>query len=471
MTALDTPEHDATTTRERPMKLAVASGVGTILEFYDFAIYGTATALVFNKVYFNTDDPWFGTFLGFATFAIGFVMAPVGAVIFGHYGDRFGRRTALTTAFILMGSATLIMGLVPDSRAIGIAAPLILIFLRMLHGISRGGEIGGAVLLAAEHAPPSRRGLYGCFVTLGSPVGAILANTAFALVLLLPMDQVIAWGWRIPFLVGGVVLVIGIWTRMRIAETPEFADASSGTEPPASRGLAVVRQDWRGLLRAAGVNIGQNCYAFLLFTFMLSFLTEDGPGRGFSRSQVVWGITLALACHAATVVLGSHLSDRLGRKPVIGFGMASATLFAPVLFWVTAHGSFLACITVICIGFTLTGFVYGPMFTMFAEQFPVAQRYSGVGIGYQVGAVVGGGIAPMVANRIVSGTGSVVPVGFYAAALMLISLVALLKGKETAPQAVGKSFRMRLGGYAGKADRGGLGGLPADAAPLEQFSK
>ncbi|WP_063061429.1 MFS transporter [Nocardia sienata] len=468
MTALNSPELASARTRERPMKLAIASGVGTILEFYDFAIYGTATALVFNKVYFDTDDPWFGTFLGFATFAIGFVMAPVGAVIFGHYGDRFGRRAALTTAFILMGSATLVMGLVPDSRAIGIAAPLILIFLRMLHGISRGGEIGGAVLLAAEHAPASRRGLYGCFVTLGSPVGAILANTAFALVLLLPMDQVIAWGWRIPFLVGGVVLIIGIWTRTRISETPDFAGAGSGTDRPAPRGLAVLRQDWRGVLRAAGVNIGQNCYAFLLFTFMLSFLTEPDPGRGFSRSQVVWGITAALACHAATVVLGSHLSDRLGRKTVIGFGMTSAAVFAPVLFWVTAHGSFLACIAVICIGFTLTGFVYGPMFTMFAEQFPVTQRYSGVGIGYQVGAVVGGGIAPMVANRIVSGTGSVVPVGFYAAALMLISLFALLKGKETAPLAVGKSFRSRLAAPVGTGDHAGRGGFPADAKPLEQ---
>lgn len=450
MTALNSPELGSEQSRERPMKLAIASGVGTILEFYDFAIYGTATALVFNKVYFDTDDPWFGTFLGFATFAIGFVMAPVGAVIFGHYGDRFGRRAALTTAFVLMGAATLIMGLVPDSRAIGIAAPLILIFLRMLHGISRGGEIGGAVLLAAEHAPASRRGLYGCFVTLGSPVGAILANTAFALVLLLPMEQVIAWGWRIPFLVGGVVLIIGIWTRTRISETPEFTEAGSGEHRPTSTGLVVLRQDWRGVVRAAGVNVGQNCYAFLLFTFMLSFLTEAGPGRGFSRPQVVLGITVALACHAATVILGSHLSDRLGRKPVIGFGMASAAVFAPVLFWVTAHGSFLACIAVICIGFTLTGFVYGPMFTMFAEQFPVTQRYSGVGIGYQVGAVVGGGIAPMVANRIVSSSGSVVPVGFYAAALMLISLFSLMKGRETAPLAAGRSFRSRVGVSAGR---------------------
>ncbi|WP_431939064.1 MFS transporter [Nocardia grenadensis] len=470
MTALSSREHDSATERERPMRLAIASGVGTILEFYDFAIYGTATALVFNKVYFDTDDPWFGTFLGFATFAVGFVMAPVGAVIFGHYGDRFGRRAALTTAFILMGSATLVMGLVPDSRAIGIAAPLILIFLRMLHGISRGGEIGGAVLLAAEHAPASRRGLYGCFVTLGSPVGAILANTAFALVLLLPMEQVIAWGWRIPFLVGAIVLIVGIWTRTRISETPEFADAGSGADRPAPRGLAVLRQDWRGVLRAACVNIGQNCYAFLLFTFMLSFLTEPDPGRGFSRSQVVWGITAALACHAATVILGSHLSDRLGRKAVIGFGMGSAAVFAPMLFWVTAHGSFLACITVICIGFTLTGFVYGPMFTMFAEQFPVTQRYSGVGIGYQVGAVLGGGIAPMVANRIVSGTGTVVPVGFYAMALMLISLVALLMGRETAPLAVGRPLRTRLSVYAGTGGRGRRGGYPKDAKPLEQSS-
>ncbi|ALG84405.1 MFS transporter [Gordonia phthalatica] len=440
------------THREPTVRIAIASGVGTILEFYDFAIYGTATALVFNKVYFNVSDPWLGTFLGFATFAIGFLMAPIGAALFGQFGDRYGRRTALATAFVMMGSATLIMGLVPDSRSIGIAAPIILVFLRMVHGISRGGEIGGAVTMAAEHAPVHRRGLYGCFVTLGSPVGAILANIAFALVLLLPMDQVIAWGWRIPFLVGGVVLVIGIWTRMRIADTPAFAEADKkakaledADEAPIPSGLAVLRTDWRNVAKTAGINIGQNCYAFLFFTFMLSFLTEVAPGRGFSRSSVVWGITLALVCHAATVVLSSHLSDRLGRKAVVGFGMATSIVFAPILFAVAAHGSLVACITVICIGFALTGFIYGPMFTLFAEMFPVRQRYSGVGVGYQVGAIVGGGIAPLVANRIVAVTGSVVPVGFYAAALMIVSLCFLLRVRESAPLAVGKTLRERIG--------------------------
>ncbi len=442
------PDPSATGTgrprRERTTRVAVASGVGTIMEFYDFAIYGTATALVFNKIFFNVDDPWFGTFLGFATFAVGFVMAPIGALIFGHFGDKFGRRKALTAAFLLMGGSTLAMGVLPDYQAIGIVAPIILVFLRMVHGISRGGEIGGAALLAAEHAPTHRRGLYGCFVTLGSPVGGILANLSFALVLLLPMEQVLAWGWRIPFLIGGVVLAIGVWTRSRVSETPDFVESKQAEEksPPA---FAVLRQNWRRVALAAGINVGQNCYAFLLFTFMLSFLTETDPGRGFDRSPVVFGSTLALACHAATVVLGSYLSDRLGRKTVIGFGMITSLLFAPILFSVTASGSLAACITVISIGFALTGFVYGPMLTTFAELFPITQRYSGIGIGFQVGAVLGGGLAPMIANRIVSATGSVIPVGFYAAALMAIGLCCLMVIRETAPALAGRpTLRQRL---------------------------
>lgn len=451
MVALDNsapPDPSATGTgrprRERTTRVAVASGVGTIMEFYDFAIYGTATALVFNKIFFNVDDPWFGTFLGFATFAVGFVMAPIGALIFGHFGDKFGRRKALTAAFLLMGGSTLAMGVLPDYQAIGIVAPIILVFLRMVHGISRGGEIGGAALLAAEHAPTHRRGLYGCFVTLGSPVGGILANLSFALVLLLPMEQVLAWGWRIPFLIGGVVLAIGVWTRSRVSETPDFVESKQAEEksPPA---FAVLRQNWRRVALAAGINVGQNCYAFLLFTFMLSFLTETDPGRGFDRSPVVFGSTLALACHAATVVLGSYLSDRLGRKTVIGFGMITSLLFAPILFSVTASGSLAACITVISIGFALTGFVYGPMLTTFAELFPITQRYSGIGIGFQVGAVLGGGLAPMIANRIVSATGSVIPVGFYAAALMAISFCCLMVIRETAPALAGRpTLRQRL---------------------------
>ena len=442
------PDPSATGTgrprRERTTRVAVASGVGTIMEFYDFAIYGTATALVFNKIFFNVDDPWFGTFLGFATFAVGFVMAPIGALIFGHFGDKFGRRKALTAAFLLMGGSTLAMGVLPDYQAIGIVAPIILVFLRMVHGISRGGEIGGAALLAAEHAPTHRRGLYGCFVTLGSPVGGILANLSFALVLLMPMEQVLAWGWRIPFLIGGVVLAIGVWTRSRVSETPDFVESKQAEEksPPA---FAVLRQNWRRVALAAGINVGQNCYAFLLFTFMLSFLTETDPGRGFDRSPVVFGSTLALACHAATVVLGSYLSDRLGRKTVIGFGMITSLLFAPILFSVTASGSLAACITVISIGFALTGFVYGPMLTTFAELFPITQRYSGIGIGFQVGAVLGGGLAPMIANRIVSATGSVIPVGFYAAALMAISFCCLMVIRETAPALAGRpTWRHRL---------------------------
>ncbi|GAB3696283.1 MFS transporter [Saccharopolyspora tripterygii] len=424
-----TSENDATRTSLR--RVGLASGVGSTLEFYDFAIYGTAAALVFGQIFFVSDDEWFSAFLGLATFAVGFLFTPLGALLFGWIGDRYGRRFSLMLTFVMMGSSTLLMGLLPSYLAIGITAPLLLVVLRVFHGLSRGGEIGGAAVLAVEHAPAQRRGLYGSFAPLGSPIGQLLANLAFVLVLLLPMQAVIDWGWRVPFLVGGVVLALGVWARRGIDETPEFAALPAKRSTPF---FAVFRRDWRRLLLGAGVNFGLNANMFILVTFMLSYATAAAPeGLALPRQPIVLGSMAGLLCHGITTVLACWLSDRVGRKPVMLSGVVASLLYALLMFQITDIGTPLAVSLALIIGFTLTGFVWGPLLTYFSELFTVEQRQSGVGLAFQLGSVLGGGLAPMIANRLVAVTGSSASVGWYIAAGLLVSLICLRALPETAP--------------------------------------
>ncbi|WIY01144.1 MFS transporter [Amycolatopsis mongoliensis] len=416
------------------LRLGFAAGVGTSLEMYDFSIYGTAAALVFGQVFFKTGDAWLGTFMSLATFAIGFLMAPLGAAAFGWLGDRRGRRTALFAAFTLMGVATLGMGVLPPYAVLGVAAPLLLVGLRLLHGIARGGESAGAAVFAVEHAPDRRRGLYGSFVALGSPIGTVLANLAFTFVLLLPEDDVTSWGWRLPFLAGAVVLVLGMWVRRGVGESPVF-QRMAAAEGRAKRPLAdVVRTNWRRLALIAGVNIGLTASTFALVTFMLSYATSRAPeGLGLPRQPIVNGAMLALLGHALANVGAAWLSDRIGRKPVMLTGAALSLASALAMFPIATTGTVTAVNTATILGFAATGILFGPMYTYFSELFPREQRQSGVGVGYHVGAVLGGGISPMIANRIVAGTGDAHNVGYYLAGLLALSLVCLLVLPETAP--------------------------------------
>ncbi|MET8469033.1 MFS transporter [Streptomyces sp. NPDC006422] len=423
-------------------RIAVASGVGTSLEFYDFAIYGTATTLVLTDTFFRTDDAWFGTFLGLATFAIGFLMAPLGAAGFGWVGDRYGRRFALLLTFIGMGAATVLMGVLPTYAQIGVAAPLLLVVLRMCHGLFRGGETGGAAALAIEHAPDEKRARYGVFVALGSPFGTILANLAFAAVLFLPESSVESWGWRLPFLAGGIAIVIGIWIRRGVAESPVFrqmvreeGEALKDRRPV----VDVLRSNWRRVLLAAGVNIGLNSCTFALVTFMMSYATSAAPdGLGLPRQEVVNASTLGLLVHAASNVVGAWASDRFGRRPVMFTGALSSLLAVLVIFPLAGVGTMGALTGALCLGFATTGLLFGPMYTFFTELFPRDQRQTGMGIAFHLGAVLGGGISPLVANRIIASTGDALNVGYYLAGACALSVVCLWALPETAPRVVGR---------------------------------
>ncbi|NDK90067.1 MHS family MFS transporter [Gordonia desulfuricans] len=419
-------------------RLAFASGVGTSLEFYDFAIYGTATALVFSDTFFKTNDAWFSTFMGLATFGIGFLMAPIGAILFGWVGDTYGRKKALTLTFIGMGAATVLIGLLPTYAQIGVAAPLLLVLCRMVHGLCRGGETGGSAVLAIEHAPDGKRAQYGVFTALGSPVGTILANIAFALVLLMPATMVDDWAWRLPFLVGGLVLVLGIWIRKGVAESPVFKAmvAEHGEEELRKRvpALTVIRTNWRRLALAAGVNVGLNSTTFALSIFMLSYATAKAPdGLDLPRTAIVYGSIAALVMHGVANVIGALLSDRIGRRPVMIAGAASSVVAALFIFRLAQTGTVAAVVTALVIGFFCTGFLFGPMYTYFTELFPREQRQTGMGIAFHVGAVLGGGISPLIANRIIAGTGDAANIGYYLAVMLTISLLCLLALPETAP--------------------------------------
>ncbi|WP_206487852.1 MFS transporter [Rhodococcus sp. KRD162] len=419
-------------------RIAFASGVGTSLEFYDFAIYGTATALVFTDTFFRTGNAWFGTFMGLATFGIGFLMAPLGAVFFGWVGDTYGRRRALQLTFLGMGAATLIIGLLPTYAQVGVAAPVCLVLLRLVHGLSRGGETGGAAVLAIEHAPDDQRARYGVFTALGSPIGTILANVSFALVLLLPADTVQDWAWRLPFLFGGLVLVLGLWVRRGVHESPVFRQMVADRGEEAVRAQmpfkAVVKSNWRRLLLAAGVNVGLNSTTFVLAIFMLSYATAKAPeGLGLPRTDIVYGSIAALILHGVAVVIASLLSDRIGRRPVM-MGGALATIAAVLtIFHMAQWGTVTSVVLGLMIGFTTTGFLFGPMYTFFTELFPKEQRQTGMGIAFHVGAVLGGGIAPLIANRIVAFTGDASNIGYYLAGVCIISLSCLWVLPETAP--------------------------------------
>jgi MFS transporter, MHS family, shikimate and dehydroshikimate transport protein len=411
--------------------VAGASFVGTTIEWYDFFLYGTAAALVFNELFFPNIDPVIGTLAAFATFGVGFFARPVGGIVFGHYGDRIGRKSMLVLSLLIMGVATFIIGLLPTAESVGILAPILLVIMRFCQGLGVGGEWGGAVLMAVEHAPKGKRGYYGSWPQMGVPAGLALSTLVFAIVQSATTEeQFIAWGWRIPFLLSIVLVAVGLFIRLKLLESPAFQRVKDeGTEAPRPI-LDVIRKYPRQVLVAMGMRVAENGTFYISTVFILSYGAET---LELDRSTMLTGVIIAALIGLATIPLFGSLSDRFGRRPLYMAGAVFSLLFAFPFFWLVDTESpvliWLAIVLAVNVGHDL---MYGPQAAYFAELFGTRVRYSGASLGYQLASVFAGGLAPLIAAALLAANGGdPTYVAAYMAVMAVITIVATYFASET----------------------------------------
>jgi MFS transporter, MHS family, shikimate and dehydroshikimate transport protein len=412
-------------------QVIAASFIGTTIEWYDFFLYGSAAALVFGQLFFPNIDPLIGTLAAFGTFGVGFVARPIGGIIFGHYGDRIGRKTMLIISLLMMGIATFIIGLLPTAESIGIWAPILLVVMRLFQGLGVGGEWGGAVLLAVEHSPEGRRGFYGSWAQMGVPAGLLLANAVLLpLASILPEEQFLAWGWRVPFLLSIVLVGVGLFIRLKIMESPAFRQVQdSQTEAPMPI-VDVVRYHPKNVLLAMGMRIAENGNFYIVTVFVLDYVTKD---LGLSKSVGLWGVIIGAAVGLITIPAYGALSDRLGRRPLYMFGAIFSLLFAfPFFLLLDTKMSILIWLAIGVALWLGHDPMYGPQAAYFSELFGTRLRYSGASIGYQLASVVGGGISPLIAASLLAYAGGE-PwlIATYMAVLSLITIVSVYLASET----------------------------------------
>jgi MFS transporter, MHS family, shikimate and dehydroshikimate transport protein len=412
-------------------KVALASFVGTTIEWYDFFLYGTAAALVFDQLFFPDAEPLIGTLLAFSTYAVGFAARPLGGIVFGHFGDRIGRKSMLVLSLLIMGVATFLIGCLPTHASIGVLAPILLVVLRFAQGIGVGGEWGGAVLMSVEHAPPGRRGFFGSWPQMGVPAGLLLSTSVFALVQATTSEAAfLSWGWRIPFLISAVLVGVGLFIRLRIMESPAFQRVKeTKTEAPKPI-VDVVRKYPREVLVAMGMRVAENGAFYILTVFVLAYGEDE---LGMSKNTMLTGVIIAAAIGLVTVPLFGHLSDRVGRRPLYLAGAVVTTLWAFPLFGLLGTESPVLIWLAIVVGVNLGhDLMYGPQAAYFAELFGTRVRYSGASLGYQLASVFAGGFAPLIATALLAaGDGSPTLVALYVTAMGLISVVATLFASET----------------------------------------
>jgi metabolite-proton symporter len=411
-------------------RVVMASLIGTTIEWYDFFLYGTAAALIFNKLFFPSVDPIAGTLLAFGTYALGFFARPVGGIVFGHYGDRIGRKRLLMLSLILMGAATALIGFLPTYGQIGVAAPLLLILLRLIQGFAVGGEWGGAVLLVAEHGDKERRGFWASWPQAGVPAGNLLAAGVLAILAATLSDaDFMAWGWRIPFLLSVVLVAIGWWIRTRVSESRTFADAMAEAEaPPKAPAMDVLREKPMALLTGAGLRVGENISYYIITTFSIFWMTEVAK---LTRGQALNAILIGGAVHFVVIPLLARLSDRIGRRSVYAFGGFGMAAFSFLFFDMLGSGDFGSAVAAITIALVLHGAMYGPQAAFIVELFPTRYRYSGASIAYQLTSIVAGSLAPIIAVELYRESKSWLPVAIYVGVACLISGVTALLARET----------------------------------------
>ncbi len=408
---------------EAARRALFGSFFGTALEAYDFLLYGSAAGLVFNKLFFPSTDPLAGTLLAFATFAVGFIARPIGGIFIGNYGDKIGRKPMLLFTLGLMGIVTAAIGLLPTYAQAGIAAPILLTVLRFIQGIAYGGEWGGAVLVVVEHAPKDRRGFFGGFPNGGVPLGLVIASGALSLTVSATGNSFLSWGWRLPFLFSIVLVAIGLYVRTKILETPEFLALQQQDRAKKLPILDAVKNYYREILLTAGTFLLVNGGYFIVVVFMLSY---GSVTLGLGIKTMLNAVMVASAFQIVACIGFGALSDRIGRVPVVMGGAIFIGLYVFPLFWLVQTKD----PTVITFGMTIAliafGAVYGPVAAYFTEIFDTSVRYSGASLGYQIGAVFGGGFAPLIATSLMAKfSGAIWPVCLYVIALSILAVVCL----------------------------------------------
>lgn len=410
-------------------RVLIASVVGSSVEWFDYFLYGTVAALVFNQLFFVTDDPAFGTLYAFATFALAFFIRPLGGIIFSHIGDRIGRKKTLVLTLSLMGLATFLMGVLPTYAQIGIWAPVFLIILRLIQGLGLGGEWGGALLLAVEYAPKEKRGFFGSVPQMGVTIGMLMGTIALSIMTLLPDEAFMTWGWRVPFLLSALLVVFGLWIRKGIEETPTFQKTQEKGEIPKLPIADTLKYHWREVLIATGAKVVETAPFYIFGTFIVSYGTQQ---LNFNQTSILMAVTVGTIVTTILMPIMGSLSDKIGRKKLYVGGTILMIFFAFPYFWLIHQESVFLLFLATIIGL---GIIWAPITavlgTMFSEIFSANVRYTGISLGYQIGAAVAGGTAPLIATALlIRFNNSYIPVALYIILTALISLVAIWTVKD-----------------------------------------